>query len=508
MSRSKPDGAGTASRDFDLAEPDPAALVESLRAFGYTPEAAVADLVDNSITAKSRNIWVDFEWNGASSRIAIGDDGAGMTEKALVQAMRPGSTSPRDRRAADDLGRFGLGLKTASFSQCRELTVITKTARGGLHVRRWELDEVVATHEWRLLRGAGDDCADLLTKLDGTPHGTVVVWQQLDRIVGDADVDDEGSHRHFLELARSIKAHLAMTFHRFLSQRTGMTLGVNDVAVPLWDPFLAGNPARQALAIERLPVEAGTVLVQPVVLPHRSKLSTADFELAGGERGWNSLQGFFVYRNKRLLVAGDWLGLGFQKEEHYKLARIQVDITNAMDADWQIDVRKSMARPPGALRGELRRIAKVTRGRAVEVYRHRGKVLAKRAERGLVPMWQQRVRQGKVTYEINREHPVIAEALARPSQASLTAALKIVEETIPVPLISITNAERPEEQSSPFEGVSLSQVTALATQTYDAFRRRGSTHLAARDRVLTADPFQYFPELHEVLDVHGRQEKR
>lgn len=492
--------------DFDLADPDPAALVEALRAFGYTPGAAVADLVDNSITAKSKDIWVDFEWNGESSRIALGDDGAGMTEKALVQAMRPGSKSPRERRAAEDLGRFGLGLKTASFSQCRQLSVLTKTAKGGLHIRRWDLDEVVASHEWRLLRGAGDDYDDLLSKLDQQAHGTVVVWQQLDRIVGASDVDDENAHRRFLELARSIKAHLAMTYHRFLSQRAGITLAVNDVAVPPWDPFLSGNQARQALATERLPVEGGTVVVQPVVLPHRSKLSTADFELAGGERGWNSLQGFFVYRNKRLLVAGDWLGLGFQKEEHYKLARIQVDITNAMDAEWQIDVRKSMARPPGGLRDELRRVAKVTRGRAVEVYRHRGKVLAKRSERGLVPMWQQRARHGKVTYEINRDHPVIAEALEQPSQATVKALLKIVEETIPVPLIAITNAERPEEQSAPFEGVSLRQVTALATQTYDVFRRRGGSHAEARDRVLATDPFQYFPELHEALDEHDRRE--
>lgn len=492
--------------DFDLAEPDAAALVESLRAFGYTPESAIADLVDNSITAKAKLVWIDFDWEGEASRIAIGDDGTGMSEAALVQAMRPGSTSPLDKRSREDLGRFGLGLKTASFSQCRQLTVITKTKGGGIHTRRWELDEVVASHEWRLMRSHPEECADLVDRLKQQPQGTVVVWQQLDRLVGTADVDDEAAHKRFLELARSIRAHLAMTYHRFLSQRAGMTVMVNDNEVPPWDPFLSRNGSRQVLALERLPLDGGTVAVQPIVLPHRSKLTAEDFQLAGGERGWNSLQGFYVYRNKRLLVAGDWLGLGFQKEEHYKLARIQIDITNDMDPLWQIDVRKSMARPPGALREELRRIAKVTRARAVEVYRHRGKILAKRAERGLVPMWQQRVRHGRVSYEVNREHPVVLEAVENPTVKNVRALLKVVEATIPVPLIAIDNAERPEEQAAPFEGMSSKQVTDLALQTYEVFRRRGTSHAAARDRVLSTDPFQYFPELIEVLDIHNRQE--
>lgn len=496
----------TSGDNFDLAAPDPAALVESLRAFGYTPQTAVADLIDNSITATADRIWIEFDWDGANSRIAIGDNGLGMTEAELKQAMRPGSMSPQEKRSVDDLGRFGLGLKTASFSQCRELTVITKTKADGVHARQWDLDIVVATHEWRLLHGYPENCADLAERLDAQPQGTVVVWQQLDRIVGTADVDDEDAHRRFLELARSVRSHLSMTFHRFLVPREGRTITVNDHKVPPWDPFLSRSKARQVLAAEELPLAGGKVLVQPVVLPHRSKLTAEEFELAGGERGWNSLQGFYVYRNKRLLVAGDWLGLGFQKEEHYKLARIQVDITNGMDALWQIDVRKSMAQPPGVLRAELRRVAKVTRVRAVEVYRHRGKILTRQKEKGVSPAWLQRVLHGKVSYQVNRDHPAVVEAIEHPSAQNVRNLLQIVEGTIPVPLISIASAERPEEQAGPFEGVSSNEVSTLATALYKSLRGRGENHVAARDRVLTTDPFQYFPELYEVLDTHNEQE--
>ncbi|WP_237570096.1 ATP-binding protein [Mycolicibacterium lacusdiani] len=496
----------TSGDNFDLAAPDPAALVESLRAFGYTPQTAVADLIDNSITATADRIWIEFDWDGADSRIAIGDNGLGMTEAELKQAMRPGSMSPQEKRAVDDLGRFGLGLKTASFSQCRELTVITKTKADGVHARQWDLDTVVATHEWRLLHGYPENCADLAERLDAQPRGTVVVWQHLDRIVGTADVDDEDAHRRFLELARSVRSHLSMTFHRFLAPREGRTVTVNDHEVPPWDPFLSRSRARQVLAAEELPLAGGKVVVQPVVLPHRSKLTAEEFELASGERGWNSLQGFYVYRNKRLLVAGDWLGLGFQKEEHYKLARIQVDIANEMDALWQIDVRKSMAQPPGVLRAELRRVAKVTRVRAVEVYRHRGKILTRQKEKGLSPAWLQLVMHGKVSYQVNRDHPAVVEAIEHPSAQNVRNLLKIVEGTIPIPLISIASAERPEEQAGPFEGVSSNEVSTLATALYKSLRGRGEDHVAARDRVLTTDPFQYFPELYEVLDTHDEQE--
>ena len=129
-----------------------------------------------------------------------------------------------------------------------------------------------------------------------------------------------------------------------------------------------------------------------------------------GSREWNSRQGFYVYRNRRMLVAGDWLGLPFTKEEHYKLARIQVDIPNAMDQDWQIDVRKSRVRPPGVLRKDLERIANLTRKRAVEIYRHRGKIVARSRSAGHTFAWQRKVKNGTIFYCLDRKHPLISKA--------------------------------------------------------------------------------------------------
>lgn len=161
--------------DYDLVEPDASAMMESLRAFGYSTPAAVADLIDNSITAGARNVWINFHWNGSDSHVVMLDDGGGMTEEVLVLAMRAGSRSPLEDRNAADLGRFGLGLKTASFSQCRQLTVASKAKRHTQVTRRWDLDYVREHRQWRLLKAPAAGSADRLDALTGMAHGILVL---------------------------------------------------------------------------------------------------------------------------------------------------------------------------------------------------------------------------------------------------------------------------------------------------------------------------------------------
>lgn len=490
----------TTEHGFDIVEPNAGALIESLRAFGYTPESAIADLVDNSITAGAKNVEIEFSWSGAMSRIRIADDGDGMTEAELVNAMRAGSRSPRAERDPRDLGRFGLGLKTASFSQCRILSVMSKTTESAVACRRWDLDEVVSSGEWRLLHGPTRWGASRLAVLEGQAQGTEVIWERLDRLVDDSDIDDSAAQRHFLTVADRVSAHLSMTFHRFLTGRR-LSITVNGHEIARWDPFLDGNPARQSLGTERITCAGGAIEVHPYVLPHRSKLAEDDFRLAGGARGWNDLQGFYVYRNERLLVAGDWLGLRFTKEEHYKLARIRIDIPNDTDEQWQIDVRKSVAVPPPEVREALQRIARFTRERAVEVYRHRGKVVTRQADRGITPLWREKVRHGRIIYEINRDHEAVAGALHEPNTKNVRTLLRLVEETVPVPLIAINTSERPEEHGGPLDGTTPKAARSLAEDVYWSIRRNGVVHAEAAKRVLTTDPFHLYPELLEVLDA-------
>ncbi|CAN1556887.1 HATPase_MORC-like domain containing protein [Mycobacteriaceae bacterium] len=485
--------------DWDIAEPRADALIESLRAFGYSPEAAIADLVDNSISAEAKYIAIDFAWSGSHSIVTVADDGRGMTELMLIAAMRPGSTSPLQARAKSDLGRFGLGLKTASFSQARELTVVsTEKDSGCTSTRRWDLDTVARTGEWRLLRMPPADAKPLDPP---TPFGTVVQWSKMDRLVGVAESSDAKAHGRFLKTVDRVHQHLAATFHRFLTGRSRIRVTINGNDVEPWDPYMSNHPATQRLESETLPFRGELIKVSPYVLPHRSKLSDAEAQTGAGAHGWNQQQGFYIYRSGRLLIQGDWLGLGFAKDEHTKLARISVDFPAELDHEWQVDVKKSSARPPGELVDSLRRIARATRSKAEDVYRHRGKTIAHKTSNSFVFAWQQyKDRDGILRYKINRQHPVIAAVLdaAGKDKKLVERALRFIEETVPTTMIGVALADSLDTQPTPF-GQARHEIRPLAEFVFDELVQDGATAEEALERISAAEPFSQYPEVLEVL---------
>jgi len=491
---------------YDVAQPEPAALVESLRAFGYSLRTAIADLVDNSIAAKAKNVWIHFEWNGSASRITIKDDGEGMIEDGLIVAMRPGSQSPLEERSPKDLGRFGLGLKTASFSQCRRLTVISKVMNGNMAARCWDLDYVNKTKEWRLLKTINPEPLELLG--ESIPdHGTIVLWQKMDRVTGQAKPDDDKAYKRFLEGADKVKQHLEMVFHRYLERPNGLKIWINGNSVSPWDPFLRGEKATQELPAEKLICDGREFTVLPYILPHQSKISQDLHRRAAGPQGWHAQQGFYVYRNERLLVDGDWLGLGFQKEDHYKLARIQIDLPNSMDGEWQIDVKKSRAKLPGYLKSDLKRIANLTRERAVDIYRHRGKVMARQNAQNFVFLWEQKMRHGKFFYSINREHPLVQQAYNAANKTDMDALLSMLEEAIPVSHILVTNSGEPEKFSTPYEYAPSETLQNVLHSSYAALLNSGIAAEDAKRRLLSMDPFNLFPEfVEQFLNNLAREE--
>jgi len=488
------------SPEYDIASPGASALFESLRAFGYDLPTALADIIDNSITAKARNIWIDMTWAGAESRITIRDDGEGMTESELLQAMRPGSLSPREDRAANDLGRFGLGMKTASISQSRCLTVMSKTAATSPAIRRWDLDYIASLKngEWRLLKGDALLSAADRALLDGQNQGTVLFWDRLDQLAGDTTPDDEVAQKHFRERADAVKEHLAMVFHRFLRGRNAIHIHLNGRAIEAWDPFLEDDGSAP-LPGETLISDGEAVEVKPFVLPHHSRITAEVHAVAAGPRGWNAHQGFYIYRNRRLLVAGDWLGLGMQKEEHFKLARIRIDLSNSADLLWQIDVKKSRARPPAALKKDLLRIARAARSQASSIYRHRGKVVRRKLGSTDIFLWNHVVKGGKTFYKINRDHPLVRKVLdTAEEKGPVRALLALVEQTIPAPLIVINNAEAPDGYGQPFEDSPAELKKAMA-EVFEALIEDGRDRPDAARALLTMEPFNQFPELVAVF---------
>lgn len=477
------------------AEPEASSMIETFRAIGYSIQAAVADIIDNSISARAKNIYVDFEWKGNDTWLSIKDDGHGMNNQELIQAMRPGSKNPNEERNSKDLGRFGLGLKTASFSQCRMLSVVSKQANSKDVFWTWDLDFVHETGKWDLIQYL----PPFFEKgLKDVSSGTVVIWNNLDRLVNNLRADDKSALSKFLEIMEHVKKHLAMVFHRFVDNHK-IKIFFQQRVIEAWDPFLVDNSATQKFPEE--PIQNNRVRIKGFVLPHKSKLSEEEFRKAEGPMGWNEQQGFYIYRNERLLLAGDWLGM-FRKREHYNLARIMVDLPNSLDAEWQIDIKKSVARPPLELRDQLKAYATKVSVQAVEVYRHKGKILQRRyATVQFQPVWHEKLRQGKRFYEINREHPLVKSILESLNGKvnELHQLLRFVEETVPVSLITIKESEQPELQGQAFEDTDQEPVRKAMKQLYNKLVKDGKSKDEAKSIVLNIEPFNLYPQFAEYL---------
>lgn len=351
-------------------------LMTSLRGLPYDLPGAIADLVDNSLDADAREIDVvlDADWRGPYVRIA--DDGVGMTERQLDEAMRYGSAREYE---LDDLGHFGLGLKTASLSQCRRLTVATRTTtRGRIRVRRWDLDRVAEQDAWLLEHPRIDACRPQLTEPLRRGPGTVVLWEELDRIIGARRPDGDAALRKLHSAATEVAEHLAMVFHRFLDGEASgppVRITVNGEEISAWDPFVRDEPMTQALPPQSLAIDFGDeqhhVRVRPYVLPNQHHFSSPEAHVAaGGPKRWNRQQGLYIYRRDRLIQSGGWNRLR-TLDEHAKLARIALDIPARADAAFRTDVVKMNVGLPDSLRPQLRVLIAGVINHAQDTYRQR-----------------------------------------------------------------------------------------------------------------------------------------
>lgn len=404
-------------------------LIESTRAIGYSLEAAVADIIDNSIAANAVNVDIYF-FPVDGAYIAILDNGSGMNEKEINIAMQYGSKNPTEERDKKDLGRFGLGLKTASLSQCRCLTVISKQG-DRLEGRQWDIDHVIEVGDWSLIILDEEEINEFpqVEELKKYESGTLVIWQKLDRLKA-------GEINFELSLGRKIdrvRNHLSLVYHRYLMGESGirkLKLFINGEKVKAIDPFLT-NKSVQAMDDETLIIQGHKILVRPYILPHISKLTSDEIKMLGGKDGLRKKQGFYVYRNKRLLVWGTWFRM-MRQGDLSKLARIRVDIPNTLDDLWTLDIKKSSALPPAEVRKNLEIIINQIAERSKRTWTFRGKKEVSDTE---THIWNRmKNKQGGYYYEINREHPFVQQLVkVDPSlKMSIYALLQQIELGLPL----------------------------------------------------------------------------
>jgi Histidine kinase-, DNA gyrase B-, and HSP90-like ATPase len=476
--------------------PSAKASVESLRAFDYGLPSALADLIDNSITAGAKNVDIKVLWSGATSSLAVSDDGLGMTEEELVNAMRFGSKSPKEKRAEKDLGRFGLGLKTASIWACRRVTVITKAKDSPVVSWRWDVDVISERDRWILSRGEGQLISALCDVLQTQASGTIVVWEKMDTLLSGGIDGNTKSEDSFNASFSEALNHLGMVFHRFIEKGI-VSIGVGRVKVVPWNP-LSSQPVPELVRADSFTYKGEVIKITCGIMPHPKRLSQQVAETVGGPSGWYAQQGFYVYRRDRIIVAGGWLGM-LRPADHYKLARIAVEVPNALDLDLGVSVTKTNISLPDGIKDRLKTAAEALRQRAFTIYRHRGrKALASTVEGDIEFAWtkMQRVDGGLTYFLVNKQHYLykrVRESVR--DKKALELLMDLLEQTLPTADIGLANSNKPDSVAGAFEGDTDEERLNKFREAFTVYRSKCDDDVEAKNMLQKTYPFSHFPDI-------------
>ncbi len=418
------------SRKVD-ASPPPKAHIEALSKIGYNFNTAIADIIDNSISAKSKNIQIEFYQVDEVAIFFIADDGVGMTEPELITNMSIGCKDPADERDSGDLGRFGAGLKTASFSQASVLSVISKTKSSPVAAAVWD-KAVVAKSGWMLEVLETPEIQKIIPiSCNNFEEGTIVRWDNIWAIQELLHSPDK--QLQIDELCAKLHSYIGLYFHRFLSKPHSMTIKINNRPVVAIDPFMKSIKGSEELASTSLrggKYGKDRLVITAYRLPFFTNMTQSQLDLYGGEASIRQNQGLYVYREERLIVAGEWMGL--QKNLNLAgLARIQVDIPASLDNEWSTDVKKSSLQIPQKVKAQIRRLLSKPVAASRGAYIYRGKQEVENH------FWliNHDERNDRVTYQIDPQNSklrTVMEQLGSSGKRQLALYLLSLAEAIPV----------------------------------------------------------------------------
>jgi len=363
----------------DNFAPSPSRLVEGLRDTGYSYEAAFADIVDNSIAANATKIDIQiYRMIDGKLRVVITDNGEGMDLPTLLNAMRYGSPK---RDSPKSLGKFGMGLKTASTAFCRKLTVFS-SQNGSVEGRCWDINEIVEHDQWILITpnpSEYEEEIEIIKTLSENNSGTVVIWEDIDRLLSHLKTTE--INKVLAKLIVEIKSHLSSVFGKFLDDsnqdNTNVELRINDEVVIGWDPTgkWLNNDEEKKVSIHKKVLDVTldddaeverTFELNGYILPNKSLMTDSDREKL---RYGNDNQGFYIYREGRLIYGGGWPHRIFTKEPHLNLLRVELNFNHELDDYFQVDIRKTRIIFPQDLRDKIKRHLAPYRNEANKRYR-------------------------------------------------------------------------------------------------------------------------------------------
>ena len=473
-------------------------FMETARSFGnYDLALSLADLIDNSITATATKIKITMDYNDHDPVISVVDNGRGMNNSQLIVAMRLASQNPNTRKDASDLGRFGLGLKTASFAQASCLTVLSYNGKNYAGAR-WDLENVA---DWGMESFDTEEVKLLFTDEDFSASKTEIIWTKLNRLTENGTI----SEKQFNELMVEAIDEISLIFHRYLAGdvkgRKLITIIVNGVELKPLDPFYTHHSACQELQTENILIGGKRIQVTPFILPHFSKLMPNEYDKLAGKEGYIKNQGFYVYRNHRLIIKGTWFKL-VPHGELSKLARVRIDIPNSLDSEWKITVDKSEVQIPTALKKRLSDLLNKITFSSNKVFTTKGKKIT---DTRITQIWDQQLNKGKMTFAINQKHPIIGgflSGLDENARLQFAGVLKILQEGLPLAAMHVAMSDSPDKVAQSATGPEeLLPIVALHVQNRLS---SGSNQNEILDSLEITAPFsEYFSQIVDHLKNKG-----
>lgn len=473
--------------------PDPISLLESSRNLGYSIEEAISDLIDNSITAKAKNIRYEFHWNNGMPYFILKDDGKGMSNEnnELINSFRLGSKNPLEEREPNDLGRFGFGMKTASLSQSRTLTVISKKRGFAILARALDLNFIAEIKQgWKLKTVPEDSIQNEIAFLDSLESGTIIKWNDWDRAPSNKE--------DFTSLISTINDYLSVCFHRFIEK--GVKIFCHDTELIACSPIPTGEGSTKysevKLSSNNSAKQTAYILQHPKFWKENYE-NNIQFNSYRLFEGFERHQGIYIYRCDRLLTPkGGWLGV-ISKGNSAKLARVVIDYPNDADSIWSLDITKTNASIPFEFKTAIKDLIEAAQKASFEKIVRGNRSINRNlntANNAMIWKISKDIEFDSYKYNINIEHPIckyfITEKLI--SEKNMKYLLDLFSNNIPISEIIKNNDDNPTKHDRMNKKDKLSEVELMHAKILFEYQCTLMTKAAAFSWLLSFEPYCYY----------------
>lgn len=432
-------------KTFEDVTPNPEFLIKSISEQGYSLEAAIADLIDNSISAEAKNVEILTDIENEPFKLYLTDDGIGMSLEELKENMKFPSSSPEKLRQNNDLGRFGLGMKTASFSQTRKFTVISrKKGIEKFNARTWDLEILKSEKAWKLIVNTEDEINKLLLDYQkiSKEHlkafnnfgvNTIIIWEGLYKFEEYLKLENRKKALK-KEISEITSDYLSLVFHKFMEQPNFLKIRINNSILEPFNPFPKKEKDLRVLEFREKTFSKDIIKMEGYILPSRSIE-----ESKNGNSIWTTkykslidMEGIYIYRSNRIILFGGWNGI-IKRAPRMQLARLKVDIGNSVDHLLHLNVAKSQVIIPHDLKKAFEDYVEVLKYESNKEYFNRTSKSISNKNENKFSLFEKVPSNKGMKVELNKNYPLLKEIeneLSEKSKSNLKILIKMINTQI------------------------------------------------------------------------------